>query len=199
MFVGPLGDALSFGDLCSVYKAWCCRSSGLGKRQVSFRHREPRPHNRISVTIYLNIGLMVCDMFPTPQPQNWQFMSPVHQVTLLHEGILSASGLVVKFNVAIVEPPVRFRACACNILSVTYNLFKDNHKLFRAKDAFDEPWLEGDEVRVQIYYVRCVLNHECGSAQVSSLRFRSYTGHWLLSCVTLIALYRPLGQKDSNN
>ena len=32
MFGGPLGDALSFGDLCSVYKAWCSRSSGLGKK-----------------------------------------------------------------------------------------------------------------------------------------------------------------------
>ena len=39
MFVGPLGDAPSFGDLCSVYKAGCCRSSDLGKKQVSFRHR----------------------------------------------------------------------------------------------------------------------------------------------------------------
>ena len=32
MFVGPLGDTLSFGILCSVYKAGCCRSSGLGKK-----------------------------------------------------------------------------------------------------------------------------------------------------------------------
>ena len=56
----------------------------LGKSKCRSDTREPRPHNRISVTIYLNIGLMVCDMFPTPQPQNWQFMSPVHQVTLLH-------------------------------------------------------------------------------------------------------------------
>ena len=32
MFGGPLGDALSLGDLCSVYKAGCCRSSGLGKK-----------------------------------------------------------------------------------------------------------------------------------------------------------------------
>ena len=32
MFVGPLGDALSLGDLRSVYKAGCCRSSGLGKK-----------------------------------------------------------------------------------------------------------------------------------------------------------------------
>ena len=27
MFVDPLGDALSFGDLCGVYKAGCCRVS----------------------------------------------------------------------------------------------------------------------------------------------------------------------------
>ena len=32
MFGGPLGDTMSFGDLCSVYKAGCCRSSGLGKK-----------------------------------------------------------------------------------------------------------------------------------------------------------------------
>ena len=32
MFRAPLGDALSLGDLCSVYKAGCCRSSGLGKK-----------------------------------------------------------------------------------------------------------------------------------------------------------------------
>ena len=31
---------------------------------------------------------------------------------LKKQQISSASGLVVKFNVAIVEPPVRFRACA---------------------------------------------------------------------------------------
>ena len=32
MFVGPLGDSLSFGDLCSVYKVGYCRSSGPGKK-----------------------------------------------------------------------------------------------------------------------------------------------------------------------
>ena len=42
MFVGPLGDALSFGDLRSVYKAGCCRSSGLGKKQVSFMKSQVR-------------------------------------------------------------------------------------------------------------------------------------------------------------
>ena len=59
MFGGPLGDALSFGDLCSVYKAGCCQSSDLWKKQVSLRHREPGPHDRISVTIYLYIRLMI--------------------------------------------------------------------------------------------------------------------------------------------
>ena len=111
----------------------------------------------------------------------------------------SASGLVVKFNVAIVEPPVRFRACARVTLLVIFSLFKDKPTPFHPKDAFDESWLEGDEVGVKIYYFRRVLNHAFGSAQVSSLRFRSYTGHWLLSCLTLIDLYRTLGQKDSNN
>ena len=42
MFVGPLGDALSFGILCSVYKAGRCRSSGLGKKQVSLRHKRTK-------------------------------------------------------------------------------------------------------------------------------------------------------------
>ena len=82
---------------------------------------------------------------------------------------------------------------------VIFSLFKDNPTLFRPEDAFDEPWLEGNEVGVRIYYFRRVLSHDFWSAQVSSLRFRSYTGHWLPSCVILIALYRTLGQKDSNN
>ena len=34
----------------------------LGKNKCHSDTREPRPHNRISVTIYLYIGLMVCDM-----------------------------------------------------------------------------------------------------------------------------------------
>ena len=32
MFRAPLGVALSFRDLCSVYKAGCCLSSDLGKK-----------------------------------------------------------------------------------------------------------------------------------------------------------------------
>ena len=118
---------------------------------------------------------------------------------MLHKDTPSASGLVVKFNVASVEPPGRFRACACVTSLVIFGLFKDKPTLFRPKDAIDEPRLEGNEVGVRIYYFRYVLSHDFGSAQVSSLRFRSYTGHWLPSCVTLIALYRPLGQKDPNN
>ena len=87
MFVGPLGDALSLGILCNVYKARCCRSSGLGKKQVSLRHREPRPHNRISVTLCFYVRLMVCDMFPTPQPPEsaiYEPRSPSHFVTAAH-------------------------------------------------------------------------------------------------------------------
>ena len=76
MFVGPLGDALSFGDLCSVYKAGCCRSSGLGKSKCHSDTREPRPHNRISVTIYFYVRLMVCDMFPTPRPPELAIYEP---------------------------------------------------------------------------------------------------------------------------
>ena len=36
----------------------------LGKSKCHSDTREPRLHNRISVTIYLYIRLMVCDMFP---------------------------------------------------------------------------------------------------------------------------------------
>ena len=42
MFGGPLGGTPSFGVLCSVYKARCCRSSGLGKKQVSLRHKRTK-------------------------------------------------------------------------------------------------------------------------------------------------------------
>ena len=38
----PLGDAPSVGVLCSIDKARCCRSSDLGKKQVSIRHKRPK-------------------------------------------------------------------------------------------------------------------------------------------------------------
>ena len=42
MVQGLLGDVLSIGVLCSVYKARCSRSSGLGKKQVSLRHKRTK-------------------------------------------------------------------------------------------------------------------------------------------------------------
>ena len=36
---GPLGDTLYFRDLCGVYKAGNSLGSGLGKKQVSLRHK----------------------------------------------------------------------------------------------------------------------------------------------------------------
>ena len=42
MFGSPLGDAPSIGVLCSVYKARCCRSSGLGKKEMSLRHKSTK-------------------------------------------------------------------------------------------------------------------------------------------------------------
>ena len=42
MFGDPLGDAPSIGVLCSVYKARCARSSGLGKKEVSLSHRRTK-------------------------------------------------------------------------------------------------------------------------------------------------------------
>ena len=42
MFGGPLGDAPSIGVLCSVYKARCSRSSGLGKKEMSLRHKRTK-------------------------------------------------------------------------------------------------------------------------------------------------------------
>ena len=56
----------------------------LGKSKCHSDTREPRPHNRISVTIYLYIGLMVNDMFPTPQSPElaiYDPCSPSHFVT----------------------------------------------------------------------------------------------------------------------
>ena len=85
MFVGPLGDALSLGDLCSVYKAGCCRSSGLGKKQVSFRHKRTKATQQDlgnHILVHRSNGM---DMFPTPQPPelaNYEPCSPSHFVTL---------------------------------------------------------------------------------------------------------------------
>ena len=42
MFGSPLGDMLSIGALCNVYKARYSRSSGLGKKQVSLRHKRTK-------------------------------------------------------------------------------------------------------------------------------------------------------------
>ena len=39
---GPLGGAPSIGVLCSVYKARSCRSSGLGKKEMSLRHKRTK-------------------------------------------------------------------------------------------------------------------------------------------------------------
>ena len=39
---GPLGGAPSIGVLCSVYKARCCRSSDLGKKEMSLRHKRTK-------------------------------------------------------------------------------------------------------------------------------------------------------------
>ena len=65
---GPFGDAPSIGVLCSVYKAKCCWSSGLGKKEMSLRHRRTKAtHNRISITIHFYERLMVGIMFPTPK------------------------------------------------------------------------------------------------------------------------------------
>ena len=52
---------------------------------MSLRHREPRPHNRISVTIYSYVRLMVCDMFPhSSAPESAIYEPCFHQVTMLH-------------------------------------------------------------------------------------------------------------------
>ena len=83
-FVGPLGDALSF-ETCVVYiKRDVVGVRALGKSKCHSEKRERRPHNRISVTIYWNIGLMVCDMFPTPRTPElaiYEPCSPSHFVT----------------------------------------------------------------------------------------------------------------------
>ena len=48
----------------------------LGKSKCHSDTRERRPHNRISVTIYSYVRLMVCDMFPTPQPPELAIYDP---------------------------------------------------------------------------------------------------------------------------
>ena len=90
VIVGEIrSESLCPSETCVVYiKRDVVGVRALGKSKCHSDTREPRPHNRISVTIYLNIGLMVCDMFPTPQPQNRQFMSPVRQVTMLRRSCL---------------------------------------------------------------------------------------------------------------
>ena len=56
----------------------------LGKSK-SLRHKEPRPHNRISVTIHSYVRLMVCDMFPTsksPQRSRYESCTTGHFVIM---------------------------------------------------------------------------------------------------------------------
>ena len=81
---GPLGDAPSIGVLCSVYKARCCRNSGLGKKQVSLRHKRTKATQQD-----LNNHILLCRTngmgpTPTPNPRNGPILSPVRQVTILH-------------------------------------------------------------------------------------------------------------------
>ena len=59
IFGDSLGDMPS-SESCVVYiKRGVVGVRALGKKQVSLSHREPRPHNRISITIYFYIRLMV--------------------------------------------------------------------------------------------------------------------------------------------
>ena len=55
MFGDPLGDVLSVGVLCSVYKARCCRSSGLGKKEMSLKHRGTKATQQ-----YLDNHILLC-------------------------------------------------------------------------------------------------------------------------------------------
>ena len=80
-----LGDAPSIGVLCSVYKARCSRSSGLGKKQVSLRHKRARATQQD-----LDSHILLCrtngvDYVPHSSSHTLgQIISPVHQVTILH-------------------------------------------------------------------------------------------------------------------
>ena len=76
MFGGSLGDALSFGDLCGVYKAGCCRSSGLGKKQVSLRHKRTKATKQDLGNHILEHRCSGMDMFPTPQPSELAIYEP---------------------------------------------------------------------------------------------------------------------------
>ena len=74
MFGGPLRDALSLGGLCSVYKAGCCRSSGLGKKQVSLRHETTKATQQVPLTIFFYARLIVEIMSPILSSYNGQLM-----------------------------------------------------------------------------------------------------------------------------
>ena len=79
-------------------------------------------------------------------------------MNLLTGEVLSASGLVVKFNVAIVEPPVRFRACAIDPLFLDSLLFETFSHLVLPQSHHDKSWMEGDGAEVRICYTKSVLD-----------------------------------------
>ena len=84
MFGGPLGDALSLGILCSVYKAVCCRSSGLGKKQVSFRHKRTRATQQDlgnHILVHRSNDISHVPHSSAPRIGNYEPCSPSHYVT----------------------------------------------------------------------------------------------------------------------
>ena len=87
----------------------------------------------------------------------------------------SASGLVVKFNVAIVEPPVRFRACASAFLNFIGIIdFLNIISIFQCpQNPFNQSCLKDDELGVRIYYVRMYRTTCLWTAQVSEFYFYS--------------------------
>ena len=111
------------------------------------------------------------------------------------KNITGASGLVVKFNVAIVEPPVRFRACALYILVFQHFLIfqRHPHKLYHRKaTTINHGWkvigLRHGSTIQKVYW----------TSQGSNVCFHTYVGRYLFSCANSITFFWSQSQRDSN-
>ena len=117
----------------------------------------------------------------------------IRGVELNYRHTASASGLVVKFNVAIVEPSVRFRACAFYILVFQHFLIfqRHPHKLYHRKAiTINHGWkvigLRYGSAVQKVYWTN----------QGSNVCFHTCVGRYLFSCansVTFFSVTKPEG------
>ena len=83
---GPFGDAPSIGVLCGVYKARCCRSSGLGKKEMSLRHKRTKATQQDldnHILLYKTNGIDYVPHSYPPQRPNFEPCSPSHYFTVV--------------------------------------------------------------------------------------------------------------------